>query len=461
MSSFAFNLISKEVGLVDTPNRSIQSYIPAPGTAELLENLAAVESRSMHGQLPVIWDKAEDFSVFDISGNKYIDFTSTIFVANVGHGNKAVANAVSKSIAKPLVSSYSYAHEIRLEYLERLLCFAGGDFEKAFLLSAGTEATEAAFKLMRMNGQKIKKRRQIIITIDGNWHGRTLGAQSLSSNRSQRAWFDDLEFDVCHIPFPYPDVTIDPIGFFKNSIEGLAARGIDPSRDIAGIMLETFQGWGAYFYPTEYVHELKRFCESHHILLTFDEMQSGFGRTGVNFGYEHYGVSSDLICVGKGMGGGFPVSGVIGRSEIMDLPSIGNMSSTHSANPIVCSAGIAVIDEIESRHLCDRTVQLGEVLETKLLQIKSKYPDHIIRINARGLIAAIIFKSDSETLNEVSVMASKIVERSMEKGLLLVHTGRESIKIGPPLTISEDALKEGLDCLEQAIAEIVTEHLGE
>ncbi|NDA64617.1 MAG: aminotransferase class III-fold pyridoxal phosphate-dependent enzyme, partial [Chitinophagia bacterium] len=188
MAGYIFSRTPQKVPTVLTKFRRIQTAIPVPGTEKVLDDLDRYESRSMHGQLPLIWDKAVDFSVFDSAGNKWIDFTSTIFVTNVGHSNPRVSRAISASLSKPIYSCYAYGNEIRAQYLKKLIQFAGYPFEKAFLLSAGTEATEAAFKLMRMYGQKQNKRRRGIICIEGNWHGRTLGAQMMSSNLAQRDW---------------------------------------------------------------------------------------------------------------------------------------------------------------------------------------------------------------------------------------------------------------------------------
>ena len=170
MSSHSFLLEPQDVGKIKTKNRIIQTKIPCPGTIDIIKRLNNVESRSMHGQLPLVWHRASGHNVFDLAGNCWIDFTSTIFVANVGHSNKEVSRSIKKTIENPLLSCYAYTNPIRAEYLERLIKFAGKPFEKAFLLSAGTEATEAALKLMRMHGQKINKRKLGIITIQNNWH---------------------------------------------------------------------------------------------------------------------------------------------------------------------------------------------------------------------------------------------------------------------------------------------------
>jgi 4-aminobutyrate aminotransferase-like enzyme len=454
MAGYEFSREPVTVAPVHTNNRIIKTAIPAPGTVNLLEKLDKFESRSMHGQLPIVWHRAEGHSVFDRVGNKWIDFTSMIFVANVGHGNEAVIKKVKSVLDTPMLGCYAYPNEIRATYLEKLVRFAGPNFEKAFLLSAGTEATEAAFKLMKMHGKKLGKKKNVIIAISGNWHGRTLAAQMLSDNASQKSWVTHEQNDVWHIDFPYPwDISEEQSeDFLLSNLELLSKKDISLKNDVTGFMLETFQGWGAIFYPKSFVKKLREICDENEILLTFDEMQAGFGRTGKNFGYEHYEVKADLICCGKGMGGGFPVSGVIGKASIMDLPEIGNMSSTHSGNPIVCAAGIAVLEEIENFELVKASAEKGLVLHELLSQIKSEFSSSILGIYGKGLIASVIFQKNIDGINS-SLIVSHIAELCLQKGLLVVHTGRESIKIGPPLTISIEALKEGVEVLRESIIE--------
>ena len=455
MAAYQFSRSPQSVPLVQTAHRTIQTPIPALGTEQILATLDGYESRSMHGQFPLIWERALDSSVFDIAGNRWIDFTSTIFVANVGHSNPRVTAAMQEMLQEPIYSCYAYPNRKRAEYLEKLIAFAGKPFEKAFLLSAGTEATEAALKLMRMHGQKIGKRRRGIICIEGNWHGRTMGAQMMSSNLAQREWIGFQDADIHHLPFPYPWVVeeSDAEKFLQSALDRLASQGVDLTQDVCGFMLESFQGWGAVFYPKAFVQAIERICKANNILLAFDEMQAGFGRTGRRFGFEHYEVSPDLIACGKGMGGGVPLSGVIGRAAVMDLPDIGNMSSTHSANPMVCAAGLAVIEELEQRNLVDEADRKGHLLFQGLAALQARFPDRIGNLLGKGLIAAVLFK-DPQTGAPDGAFTSRVAERCMQKGLLVVHTGRESIKIGPPLTIKDEALQEGIMVLGEAIAEV-------
>ena len=459
MANYKFLRSPQQVQPVSTVFRTINTNLPTENALATISSLDAYESRSMHGQLPIVWDKADDFNIYDSEGNKWIDFTSTIFVANVGHANKLVSKRVKEIIDKNLIASYAYSTKIRAEYCKRLVEFAGSTFEKVFLLSAGTEATEAAVKLMKLNGKKTGKKKNLILAISGNWHGRTMAAQLLSDNKSQKDWISEDNDETVHIPFPYPwEVSENQSeDFLNDSLLDLRTHGINIETDISGIMLETFQGWGAFFYPTNFVKKLRDICDLHGILLCFDEMQAGFGRTGKRFGYEHYGVKADLICCGKGMGGGFPVSGVIGKAEIMDLPDVGNMSSTHSGNPIVCAAGIAVLDELENRNLISESARKGEILHKALNGLKNEFPNLISAIYGKGLVASIVFhKNYASDLNNI---VSKIVEICYQKGLLVVHTGRESIKIGPPLTIEDGAILEGISVMRESILQIVSKEL--
>jgi 4-aminobutyrate aminotransferase-like enzyme len=283
-----------------------------------------------------------------------------------------------------------------------------------------------------------------------------MGAQMMSGNLKQKKWIGFQDNDIHHLSFPYPWDMDNESGstFFLKNIESLKKKGVDPKNDLCGMILESFQGWGAIFYPKDFVKEAEKFCKENDIILTFDEMQAGFARTGKAFGFQHYDVSPDLICCGKGMGNGYPLSGVIGKKDIMDLPEIGNMSSTHSANPMACSIGIAVIEEIENLNLIEESSRKGEILKAKLDIIKEKSNGRISHILGEGLISAILFNYKNTDQADI-ITPSLIAEKCYEKGLLVVHTGRESIKLGPPLTITDNALLEGLDILEESIMESI------
>lgn len=418
----------------------------------MLERLDSSEARSMHGQLPVVWDRAEGCQVFDAYGNCWIDFTSTIFVTNVGHAHPQIKAALSGVIDHGLIHSYTFATEIRARYLERLIEVTPEPLQKAFLLSAGTEATECAVKLMRLHGLAAGKRHGGIVSFEGSMHGRTFLAEMLSR---QSDWMGFQDPHVHRLPFPYPWTLGDSDGAAQaeRDIASLAESGVDLERDVCGFMLESYIGWGAVFFPVAYVQRIAEFSREHGILLTFDDIQGGFGRTGRLFAYEHYGVEPDLVCCGKGIASGFPLSAVLGRREIMDLPALGAMSSTHSANPLASAAGLATIEILESERLVDEARRKGEILFGRLHQLQQRFPNRISHVLGQGLVAALIVTDEAGRPDGRT--ASRISERLMQQGLLVVHTGRESIKLGPPLSIPDDALLEGLDVLDATIAEVL------
>jgi 4-aminobutyrate aminotransferase-like enzyme len=438
MSDYIFTREPQVVAKVDTEHREIVTGIPGPSTKAILDKLDGLEALAMRYQLPIVWDNAYDYQVEDLDGNLFIDFTSGIFVANVGHGNTEVECAVQDQFERSMTYSYTYATKVRANYLEALTAWSG--FDKALLLSSGTEAVEAAMKYMRVYGRAAGKTRPGIISIAGAYHGRTMGAQLLNGGKHAQ-WIGNDDPNIWRMNFVGASCET-PEEFFEHDLVRIAGiNGLNATKDICGFMLETFTGWNAGFYHERWVKAVERYCRKHDILLCFDEMQAGFGRTGKKFGYEYYGVKPDMICVGKAMGNGLPLSGVLGRRDILDLKDAHNLTSTHSANPLCCAAGWAVLRELEVHNLVAEAERKGDILFDRLGKMQKAGLVEWAR--GAGLIAAIGFK--------LSEQASVVAEKCMQRGLIVVHTGRESIKIGPPLTIVDEALIEGLDVLESAL----------
>jgi 4-aminobutyrate aminotransferase-like enzyme len=463
MSGYLFNMTPQNVPLVTTKYRKIVTPIPVPESLPVFCDLDKYESRSMHGQLPVLWDKAEDFQVFDAYGNSWIDFTSTIFVTNAGHANPRIMTAIKDITDQKLFHTYTFAHEVRAKFLKKLIEITPDQFQKAFLLSAGTEATECAVKLMRLHGQSINPQKMGIVSFQGAMHGRTMGAELLKGDPRQSGWIGYKDPNIYHLPFPYPwkarqssHVEYNWPKHFMEDMENLKNQGLNFD-NIAGFMIESYLGWSAIFYPPAYIQELAKFAREHDCLITFDEIQGGFGRSGKLFVYQHYGVEPDLLCLGKAMSGSLPLSAVIGSQKIMDLPEYGSMSSTHSANPFCCAVGLANLKAIEEKNLIEESKRKGILLHQRLDEIKRKYRNRISYIFGKGLLAGVII-INPQTGEPDGRFASLVCERAMQKGLLLVHTGRESIKVGPPLTISDEALLEGLSVLDDSINEIIQEN---
>ncbi len=459
MGGYEFSIQEQPEQQIDTPYRKIKTAIPAPDYADIKGQLDKYEARSMHDQLPIVWDRAEDFLVYDQKGNCWIDFTSTIFVANCGHSNPHVIAALRKQLDQSLIHTYTFPSRIRADFLKKLIAVTPPFCEKAFLLSSGTEATECALKLMRMRGRTIRPDKIGIISFQGNMHGRTMGAEMLRGDAASADWIGYSDPHIYHLPFPYPWNTIGESGDsdgairFQKDIENLQQTGgFDPDR-ICGFVIEPYQGWAGVLFPQEYIRALCEFAKAHDILVTFDEIQGGFGRTGKMFVYEHYGVEPDLLCLGKALSGGLPLSAVVGRKDILDLPEVGSMSSTHSANPLCCAAGLANIEEITTRGLVAESARKGAILHAALEEMKNKYPQLISWVLGKGLLAALLV-TDPKTGKPDGALASRICEMAMRQGLLLVHTGRESIKIGPPLTIPDDALQEGISVLDECLSQV-------
>ena len=221
------------------------------------------------------------------------------------------------------------------------------------------------------------------------------------------------------------------------------------------IILETFQGWGAVFYPKDYVKQIEKFCLKNNILLCFDEMQSGFARTGKKFGFEHYNVNPDMICCGKGMGSGFSLSGIISSNKVFGNKNISGLSSTHSSNPISCAAGIATIDIINKKKLVNNSRIQGLRLHKNLKNIVAQHNQILLTTLGYGLIASLIFKNYKKYTGKY--FADKVSLKCLNRGLLVCNTGRESIKLGPPLIINNSAINKATKILSDSIQEAFNE----
>lgn len=381
---------------------------------DILETLDKYESRSMHGQLPVVWKKARGFHVWDINNKRYIDFTSGVGVACAGHNNPKINKAIRKS---NLYYTYTFPTEIRAKYLKEL-CETTG-FDKAFLVSSGTQAAEAACRLMRLYGMGKDKNKNVICSFQGAVHGKTALSQRLK-------WED------------YDWTCID------RGVRQLIEGDMLNAGEVCGLMIESYLGWCAKFHNKQYIQDLVSWARSNDVLVCFDEIQAGFGRTGTMFGYEHYDIPKpDLICVGKGISCGVPLAGVLGKRELLDIPEPGSMTSSHSANPLACTAGLANIYEI--KRILPKVAAKSKILFDFLRSERfSKYT-----INGTGMVAAIM----TPTVD----FASKVCVEAMNRGLLLIKTDRTSIKIMPPLVITEKALLEGLGMLEESIRAVENE----
>jgi len=458
-----FNIIPRTVAPIETKYRKIKTEIPVRESLPLLEKLWQAEPRFMKGQPPIIWESAKDFNVFDAYGNKWIDFTSGVVAANSGHSNPEVINAIRSQLDANLLHTFCFPNRARMELITELAKILPKPLSKAFLMSTGSEAADCAIKLSRTYGKTKKADKIQIISFDDGFHGRTLGALLAGGSPAAKAWISHIDPDMIQVPFPnafkysWADET-DPNysddACFEAFMNLLKERGGEPDR-ICAIMGETFQGGWVQLMPKGFVKKLRAFADAHDILLVFDEIQAGFGRTGKLFGFEHYEVVPDIALFGKGFSGSLPISAVVGRSDIMDMYGPNELTSTHSGNPLTSTAALANIRYILSHDLAGNACSLGEkALGPKLKEMKSEFKE-IGFVCGVGLAWGVVFVKPG-TKEMDGDFALDVVEKAFEKGLLFfapVGAGA-TIKISPPLTITEEALLEGLAVLRECIQEV-------
>ena len=393
------------------------------------------ESNSIKPQSPIVWDKAEDFNIYDKEGNKWIDLSAGIFVSNAGHSNSEIKDAIRKQLDNNLLYSYQYYTDIRREFVEKLLDISPNHFEKVVLLNSGSEVTDAAYRLIKVWAKKNNKK--YIISFNGSYHGRVLGSDLMCGNKNSTEWSNVVDNDIVFLDFPYDkDSVFDP-------------NLLPPSNEIAAFFMETYQGRTAQTYPKKYLKDLYKFAKNIGSLICFDEVQSGFYRMGKLYGYMTYGdFKPDLICLGKGITSSLPLSAILATKELIDVDLDTNLSSTHAGNALCCAAGLANWNFLTSYNFQEKFKKRVKVFEERLIDLE-KY-DPISHVNVRGMVAAIIFKD--------SKFADKVVEMCVKNGIFPVNTWSESIKLGPPLTISVEAINESVDVIIECMNEVSKEY---
>jgi 4-aminobutyrate aminotransferase/(S)-3-amino-2-methylpropionate transaminase len=456
MSEAKYDLTPLEVPQVRTKYRRIRTSIPVPESLPIFQALQDSEPQSMMGQPPVVWDRAEGFQVADRWGNLWIDWSSGVLITNAGHGRKEIRRALEAALKKPLLSTYVFVHEQRAELTRALQALAPNPPNyQVFLLTTGSEAIENALKLARTYAlEKHGQKKRIIVSFDNAFHGRTLGAQLAGGMPGLKKWIVGEGKTFVQVPFPdgykNEDVSFE---LFLNTLKRLKIK----PREIAGVITESYQGVGPDFLPVEYAQALQSFCREHDIVMMFDEVQSGFGRTGKMFCYEHYGVEPDLIICGKGISSSLPLSAVIGRKDIMGLYAPGSMTSTHSASPLPVVAAVENLKIIRREQLVEHAARMERVLMPGLAEIQGRYPDRLGCLHGKGLVAGIQAVKPG-TKEPDAATAQAINLKCLHKGLLMfapVGIGGECIKICPPLVIPQDALKESIAVLAEACAEVL------
>lgn len=447
-----FGLTPRSVPKVQTTFRRIVTELPVPDSLPVLEKLHSLEPVAMRGQPPVVWDRAEGFQVFDAYGNCWIDWSSGVLITNAGHGRQEIVDAITRQASSHLLTNYAFPSEIRARLVERLSALLPEPLKKIFLLTTGSETVECAIKLSRAQGVKAGGRaKHVIVSFVDAFHGRTLGAQQAGGIPALKEWIVNLDRGFVQVPFP--DGYRNQDSSFDFFLGSLSEQGVEAA-NVAGVILETYQGGSAAFAPPEFMQALRQWCDGHKVLLVCDEVQAGFGRTGTLWGFEHYGIVPDLATFGKGITSSLPLAAVAGRPDVMDLMPVGSMTSTHTGNPVCCAAALASIDLVIKEDLASNARAVGAVLHRRLGEIQSRF-HQIGNVHGKGLVAGVLCvvpgtrKPDAE-------LAFKVVHACFEKGLLMfspVGFGSGTVKIAPPLTITKEAILEGTQVLEEAFEE--------
>ncbi len=450
-----FSPVSRSVAPVDTYYRRIKTQIPVPESLDLLEQLRRIEPRSMGGQPPVIWHKGDGVTVSDPYGNTWLDFSSGVLVTSSGHGHPRVIEAITKLAQQGLYHAYCFPTQVRLDLVRELASWMPAPLRRVFLLTTGSEAVECCIKLARTNGAAIGgSAKRVLVSFTNAFHGRTMGSQLAGGSPGLKTWLGDAGAGQ-FVQIPFPDGFREKDTSFAVFEATLAKLGVKPE-EVCGVISETYQGCNACLIPPHYATAMRAWCDRHGAVLILDEVQAGFGRTGKPFGFTHLGIVPDLVACGKGVSGGMPMSAVLGTDELMNQYGPGEMTSTHSANPICCAAALANLQVIKDENLIANAAELAAPLAEGLQRIQQAARGAIGHIDSVGLVGAIQFTRPG-TVDPCPEPAWTMVQRAVESGVLLfapVGVGGSTVKINPPLMIAKDALNEGLGVLEQIAAEL-------
>lgn len=399
---------------------------------------------------PIFIDRAEGSHVWDADGKKYLDFVGGIGVLNTGHNHPTVVSAVRAQLERITHAAFQVAgYDVYLDLAERLNKLLGGTGpNKSAFFTTGAEAVENAIKMARAY-------RGVpgVIAFDGGFHGRTLLGLTLTGmSTPYKQNFGPYAGDIYHIP--YPD---DYQGYSEDDaiagLESAFATRIAPDK-VAAIILEPIQGDGG-FRPagSRFMKQLREITEKHGIVLICDEIQAGFGRTGTMFGFQQFGIQPDLITVAKSLAGGFPLSGVIGKAEIVDAPLPGGLGGTYGGNAVACAAALAVLDIFQDGAVLKQSVALGEVLQSGLRKLAEAHKE-IGTVRGIGSMAAIEFVQNGDAKKPDAGFAQKVIDLARAEGLLVIKCGinRNIIRLLAPLTTKLEDAKLALQMLDSAIA---------
>lgn len=441
---------------------SMQTSIPGPKASDLLERRHKVVPDAVSYGVPTFAAKAEGAKITDVDGNTFIDFAGAIGTINVGHCHPKVKEVLHEQVERFIHTGFNVMmYEPYVALAEKLVELAPGDHEKKVLLqNSGAEAVENAVKMARKYTG-----RQAIVTFANSFHGRTLMTMSMTSKvKPYKYEFGPFAPEVYKAPFPYAYrrpkgmSEDDYIDFMVEQFQDFLLKEVAPET-IAAVFMEPVQGEGGFIVPDKrFVRAVKNLCEQYGILFVADEIQTGFGRTGSYFASEHFDITPDLITVSKSLGAGMPISGVIGRKEVLDAAGAGELGGTYSGNPVACQAALAAIDVIEEENLNRRAIEIGQTVKDTFIELSEEL-DCIGDVRGLGAMVAVEIVSDREEKTPAKAIAAEMIANAQHNGLLVLGAGvyGNVIRFLMPLVITDEELQEGLNILKNSMRSVWSE----
>lgn len=418
--------------------------------AQLMARRRAAMPTGLGQTYEVFAARAEGAEVWDVEGRRYIDFAGGIAVLNTGHRHPKIVEAVKAQLDQYHHTCFQVlAYEPYVELAERLIAKTPGNFpKKAYFLSTGAEAVENAIKIARA-----ATKRQAVIAFGGGFHGRTLLGMALTGKVAPyKAGFGPFPAEIYHAEYPNPLHGVS-VADAMRSLEHIFKYDVEAER-VAAIILEPVQGEGGFYVaPPEFAQALRALCDKHGIVLIADEVQTGAGRTGTWLACEQWGVAPDMVTMAKSMAGGFPISAVIGKAELMDKPLPGGLGGTYAGSPLACAAALAVLDVFEEEKLLDRSKAVGERLTTGLKALASQFKE-IQDVRGLGAMVAVELFKNGDLSQPDADLTKRVCAEAIKRGLVLLSCGAYAnvIRILVPLTASDALLDEGLGVIQQAFA---------
>jgi len=383
---------------------------------------------STYARLPVTFERGEGCSLWDVEGKRYLDALSGIAVCNLGHAHPALKEAICSQAQKLLHTSNLYGIANQEALGEKLTALAGMD--KVFFSNSGAEANEAAIKLARLHGHNQGIEEPAIIVMEQSFHGRTLATLSATGNRKVQAGFEPLVKGF--VRAPYDDI---------EALENIAKH----STNVVAVLVEPVQGEGGVHVPAEnYLHEVRRVCDEHGWLMMLDEIQTGMGRTGAMFAFQHNHITPDVMTLAKGLGNGVPIGACLAKGAAAELFQPGHHGSTFGGNPLACAAGLAVVDTLVGEKLVERAETLGIHLIRGFEQALAEQ-EYIVDIRGKGLMIGI----------ELDRPCGELVGQALERGLLINVTAGNTVRLLPPLVLSDDEAEQLVSSVTDLINEFV------